>query len=464
MSTPRTKSKTTTNSTVVIAWDAPSFTVGKLDGQWRSIDQRFQLRQPVNVQSEDELGDWLRAMFRQNGIDADNAVVVVPRRHITTELLEIPAMEEQEIAAFCLLQAKSRLAEQANFAIADYVLPPIVEDGTAHVFLSTLPQTAHSSIMATTARAGLQVKHMVVAELVAATSQESDSDGLVLHVLEYPERIEFIAVFDGCPIAAQTFPFLDKTDQVAAVMPALGARVLQSLPSDFRRDRLAAIQLYGEQVDWLASYFEAYFETTTVRKDSIWSLGGSLLAAGQASMRSVHQIDFANAKVSPKLTVDTPPTPWIWPAITSVAAVFLLTWCAFTNHQLDSETNRLKAELRQLQSENKAIARYVVARDAMSKWDDSRINWPAEIAHLLSLFPPSKFTYLDSLKANDNRNQASILVNGHAKSAGDVLSVQDAIIADDTKQLHASTIAPVDADSYKTTFTLQVGLETGDGR
>jgi hypothetical protein len=107
------QSKLANGSYAAIDWTDPSVSVQELivrNGEVE-IGRQFHDRWPEDVtpaKSPQLAGEWLRQRIAKSGIAASNAVVSVPRRSVSLRLLELPQVDDDELAAVVSLQVESR--------------------------------------------------------------------------------------------------------------------------------------------------------------------------------------------------------------------------------------------------------------------------------------------------------------------------------------------------------------------
>ena len=441
---------------LVIEWDSPSFSIVKFEreGNVVSLNQTFSLRSPEELSTNVAVGRWLRRELKRNGISDGKAVVVVPRRHVTTDLFEVPTHDLDEIKRFCGLQAKSKSVSDTQDVVADFLVGPPSSNGT-HVFLSTISRARLQSIRESMQAGKIGVETMLVSEL--ALGQTSAETGLVMYVLARQQRIEFVVCGDGFPLAASTFPFLENTDEVASVMPALGSRVLRSLPQHFEQSELAAVKLYGEDAHCLFPYFKNYFDVPVTGPDEQLAGNDHWLSCVQAQAASVPTINFAKAKLvstaTPRHTALSVP----WTGLLVAASLLLLLVTAAYNQSLSREIDSIQAQANELADANGRKAMLIPTNRAIANWEATSVDWPKKLTELAAHLPENRRAYLSSLSAEVTRqHEAKVTGKGRARTAKTVMSVQQQLIDDQNFELRPTTIEPHSTDEYRAGFSLHV--------
>lgn len=372
--------------------------------------------------------------------------------------MDVPTVDQDEISAICRLQSKAFSTDDIR-VVGDYLLDPIKKAGNSHVFLATMQWAKLESIKTTLNAAGLTVQGIHVAEFVLADTLATSTTGITMHVLARDRRIEFLVCCEAFPVAAQTFPFLDDGVEVASVMPALGSRVLQSVPPRFREAGLASVDLYGEDARKLESHFKKYFDVPVHYPDGRREPSLFLLAVATASQTNGPAIDFASPKID-SIDLQTRTRRTSRAVLAAVLCAMIIGVAAYYNYQLDNEYAQIRYLTDQTAKSNRAQQSAMDAHRLLKVWNSERIDLPTQFAAFAEHLPSPDRGYLQTLHLDASRKSpATINATGHAKSAADVIAVHDRIVDDSRFVLHPQGILSNESDKYTADFSLRVTMK-----
>ena len=487
---------------VLLEWDAPTFSVASVQvtGRQFEITQQFTIKNSeFDTQTPQEQALWVKRQLKNNGINQSNVHLVVPRKFVSTQLLELPSQLEQEISAFCALQLKARGDELSELA-GDYLPLPQelarelaaassspsslnqaslgqgssnqatqasnAELATDHgggpataVFLASIAKAKLDAILEVSNEAGLQVEGLHIAEFSLGSAQaDARGNGISLQVLRVDKRIEFIVAAQGIPLASQTFPFLDDGPEVASVMPALGTRVLQSLGTETAK-QLSDIALFGEGVGVLREHFEAYFGVQIRVPAENETAKYPFLSLARAIAHADPLLDFANSRIN---SDSQSRSAYSWQPFAAVAMLLLTATLVFANWQQRTTLANLTTQLTSLQAANNSTEtqKSRAAYQQLATWIDQSPNWPSTLAALSECFPDNEAAYVDSLRAEvDRNNVATINASGSASRVQDVLLLQDEIVDHPMFTLTPRRVASADDEQYGAKYSLQLRVE-----
>lgn len=110
-----------------------------------TVQHLLQLPWPAAVDRETDpvgMGVWLREQLNAAGINADQAVIVLPREDVVTRRLELPEAPDEELPELVRFQAATRSATPLDQLVLDFVpLPRVAPEGGRPALLATIELT-----------------------------------------------------------------------------------------------------------------------------------------------------------------------------------------------------------------------------------------------------------------------------------------------------------------------------------
>lgn len=391
---------------VAIDWTDPSISVQELfvrDGEV-SAGQQFHDKWPEDVSPSDspqQAGEWLRGRMRECGISAVDTVVSVPRRSVSLRLLELPGIDDDELASVVALQIESRPDLRSEGYVFDFLpLPFSSTSAVRHVLLASVPKVVTRQIDETLAAADLTVRASGVGEL-AIESLAAESDvGLTLNILANYSKVEFVLSVTGIPVASHSTRMpSDNPEEIAQLIPSIATRMIAALPEDLSKNELRRINLLGPHGHTLEQ------EVREVCGCPVALVGTPCDEAVRtlALLTSLSQGDARTVNFkSPRRSADPNRArrqQWArYSAGVAVLTVLLGYWLYDRQAQLQHQLVRLQASSLKQQELNDRGQKTVDAWRFVSDWQASSVNWADELHTFVEQLPEPGRAYLTRMQ------------------------------------------------------------------
>ncbi|MFT5094234.1 MAG: hypothetical protein ACI93T_003069 [Porticoccaceae bacterium] len=442
-------------------------------GSETPIEQQFQSAWPDEIDWQvdaEGAGKWLGQQLQTAGLAVKDCVLLVPRRDVTSRLLELPNVDDDELVSLVRLQAESKLTQPIDSVVVDFVPLLSRSDDSRDVVLLT---TSHERLLALTnlaEAAGLNPVSAVAAELAIPMFGPRADGEFVLDAMLGDGRAALSLSIDGRILSSITISLPESDDVAARQIAASSSRLAAALPETFRHNAVKMIRVYSN-VDTsglrLALAMIVQCPVTNGLSDGINTLEklrAVAAIAGQVTPEASH--DFIRPRQPVDRASERRNKVFRW-ASAAMLLVGLFAW--WLHEENGAAADRIVALQQQERQLGELIERghaVTEMRSFVSEWQSGAVNWTQELIQFADHLPSTDRVYLTRLQLELEAGGTAPVIRaaGVAREERDVMSLNERLLDSQTRyELSPHGIEPNLQDRfYKSTFQIETRLlETG---
>ncbi len=467
-------------SMVCIDWDERSLRV--LDGQFRrgGMKVRKALHVPLPAETDPRdpvgMGAFLRRTLAEHRIRTRRAIVDVPRQEAVFTSMTLPRGSKEEIAAMVHVQAAKELPFAKDQAVVDFAMSPGAKEGMCEIWVAAVRTAVVERYRQTVVNAGLKPERIGLRPYanVAALLPEPTSTDRVLMVDIGPTMTEINVVAEGRlmysraasvsvppegltarltdtdtgaaqpTLAGDTVRLLDEPGPRPLPLDALLIEVgrtveayrMTSPGSTINRVVIAGTGGPDEQViERFEQRFAAPARVYEVPEIVAWRRSKEMSTAPFSAVvglalsslkEAENSFDFLNPKEPEAVERERKRQR---PMLVATVALFVvaggvLAYQPFKGRK--AEINRIKAVIREVNSDQKARKELFDRMDDVRAWQAKNIVWIDKFKRLAEAFPSNQEGYITRLECNEKGTLSlDMVTKQETVAAGIVLNVAE---------------------------------------
>jgi Tfp pilus assembly PilM family ATPase len=455
------------------------------------IEQCFRLAWPKDIDSEaepDRAGNWLKEELRRRGVSAREVLVSLPREEAVVRRLELPSAPDDELPALVRMQAATKSSSALDQLLLDF-LPLPQEPGAERreVLMTTIPTGDGTRLKKAMQSAGLElvaigISPVGAAEIAARVERQRrlETNAPSLVVARHGPRVEISlmrrehlvfthsALLDGGSDERDNQSILAEITRATVAQQKLlaGGTIARAwvLGTEAETRSLcealrARLSCEAETIDPL-SLVSVASEPPDFAQSRAALAGpvGMLLARSE---QTVPAIDFLSPRKPVPKTDRRKVDRMIRGGLAAAALLLALGWLVWYKASLDGQMEARQARLGELNRSIREAEPEVAAANMIGDWDETRVDWLAQLNVLDAALPGRGQLYLKSFKFDRAPTQggiANVTAGGFAKSEGDVHALYGAL-RERNYQVRPREIKFTGSDEdYPYEFTLEATL------
>lgn len=457
-------------SYVAIDWTDPSISVQEFSVRDNAVEagQQFHDKWPEDVapaKSPQLAGEWLRQRIEKAGITSSNAIVSVPRRSVSLRLLELPHVQDDELAAVVSLQIESRPELASDGHVFDFLPIPTSETAAnRYVLLASVPKLVLDQINETLAAADLTIRASGVGELAVDSLSTRDRPGLTLNVLANYSKVEFVLSLAGTPVASHSTRMSDEnSDEIAQSIPGIATRMIAALPSELSNNGLDQVNLLGPHGSTLEQSARESCTCPVQLLTTPCDEAVRTLALLTSVCRDGQTLNFQNPRrpIDPKLAQRQQWTRYA--AGVAVLAGLIGYWVHDEKAQLQNQLAQLQTSNYQQQELNDRGQTTLNAWQFVSDWQSSSVNWADEVHAFSEQLPEPGKSYLTRIQLEQpaGADVPVIRADGLAREPEVAMALNRKLMSIDGKyELQPHGIEPATRDSaFRSSFRVEAAIQ-----
>jgi hypothetical protein len=379
-----------------------------------------------------DVGAWLRQEWSRNGIPKVPVFVSAPRRQVALKTFLQNVVAGSELAETVLLQIESRYPMPLDQLIVDFVTQPCTSRPDRMVVLSgAVARSVVESIQAIVSAASLELLGIGVGELgLGALSQNPDRTAYELSVLANHAKIEILVAQGPTPIMSHAIGVPSQTETLLAEVDKLIEHIRGRL-AELEIALPTTVSVYGPLAPLVEPLFASRFGT--VRRSQLGSSQSARgLALAAACREPESMLDFLNPRRPPNVRALRRQKS-VRVATVAGLVVAGLAACGYGSHvSLDRKLAGLRDQHAALRGQIEGTESTLLAAQAISRWDESRIPWSVELAELLEHLGSNERCYLErvQLESSADSSEPTVRLQGVARENRDALAIADRLVND----------------------------------
>ncbi len=460
-------------SMVCIDWDERSLRV--LDGQFRrgglKVRKAFHVPLPAQIDPRDpgEMGAFLKRALAEHRIRTRRAIVDVPRQEAVFTSMTLPRGSKEEIAAMVQVQAAKELPFAKDQAVVDFAMCAGAKEGMCEVWVAAVRTAVVERYRQTVANAGLKAERIGLrpyANAAALIPGQASTDRILMVDIG-PSMTEINVIAEGrlmysraASVSVPPEGLTAKPTEAGATEPSLAGDAVRLLdepaprpepmdallievsrtveayrmtspgstinrvvlagavgPDDEVIDRFekrfgAPAQIYEvpAMVAWRRSK-----EMSTAPFSAVVGLALSSLKEAESSFDFLHPKEPQAAERERKRQR---------PMLVATVALFVVAGGVLAYQPFKSrkaEIGRLKAVIREVNSDQKARKQLFDRMDDVRAWQTKNIVWIDKFKRLADAFPDNKEGYIVRLECGEKGTLSLDMVTKEATVAAGIV-------------------------------------------
>lgn len=446
----------------------------------------------------DAVGAWLKSICGRSQLAMSSVVISVPRRELSTRLLELPNIPDDELGPLIALQMESRIQASGQPLHWDCLYHPAqANDTQRYVMLATVPSAVIDLIVKSAQAAGwsnpvLTSGDLLISNLLAASTALAETDTpWQLHVQCNRSKLELLLSHHGYPVAgyATAMPggedlSREELSTAVNIIHSMANRLLAGCPSVWRREsEIVETCVSGRWASQISAELNSSGLPASVTIPDERSPRSMAIAMSVAvdpleakrgnanshdhSFRNVKRLDFLRPRsTSQKQGVRRRrgfQIAAIAAGLCCTATAGLWMWHSSLQNDL-AQLNKQRQQLEQFLERGQVV---VDKWSYVSRWQSTTLNAAAEIQNFAALLPARDRLILTRLQMENvvDSETNTLRIDGLALNAEDVLQMNASILdQSDHYDLRPQGIEPAPiGSSFASQFRIEATLRPGLG-
>ena len=410
-----------------------------------------------------QVGPWLRRLWKEHGIPDQGVYVALPRRQVVLGSFRQQYLPGVDLAEAILLQAESRYHSQIDDLVVDFLQQPSPgdDDGCA-VMTGAVSGAIVQRIKSWLSAASIDLLGLGVGELgLGWLPDGSECDKSRLSILVDDTTVEIVASHVGVPVVAQSLNVPnDRVQRIESLRRLIGH--VMTATTDLGFSAPSQVRLFGADHDVQELCAQQVGDVVIEEPKRLPLLRLEGLAA--TFNRPGTNLDFVAPRRPPDRQAIRRNRLLVATGLIGLVAAGMSAWVYKAHADLDEQLAALKETQRSVEKKLVGSEPTFASAQAVSDWNDSRIDWSDEIHSLLVHVGDNQRCYLQRLQLDSvsGTESASALITGLVRENQDALQIAENLIGDSHDyKVAPGPIRPSKQDPhYKASFDLTVQWES----